>query len=174
LAGTGVSLLLHGLLDVVVDSHFDAIQALDGDLESLEDDLFGDRVADAAMEKRTFQLRKSLVLLRRVVLPMREVVGTLLRRDLRVLDQQTLPYYQDVYDHVLRAGEWTESLRDFVSNIYETHLNIRGNRLNVIMKQVTSWAAIIAVPTAVTGWYGQNVPYPGFSQPWGFWKSDRK
>ena len=57
------------------------------------------------------------------------------------------PYYQDVYDHVLRATEWTESLRDLVTTILETNLTIQGNRLNVIMKKVTSWAAIIAVPT---------------------------
>jgi magnesium transporter len=94
-----------------------------------------------------------------------------LRRDLHVIDEPMLPYYQDVYDHVLRATEWTESLRDLVTTILETHLTVRGNRLNVIMKQVTSWAAIIAVPTAVTGFYGQNVPYPGFGQPWGFWTS---
>jgi magnesium transporter len=69
-----------------------------------------------------------------------------------------------VYDHVLRATEWTESLRDLVSTILETNLTIQGNRLNAVMKKVTSWAAIIAVPTAVTGYYGMNVPYPGFGQ----------
>jgi magnesium transporter len=74
------------------------------------------------------------------------------------------PYFQDVYDHVLRATEWTESLRDLVSTILETNLSIQGNRLNTITKKVTSWAAIIAVPTAVTGFYGMNVPYPGFAQ----------
>src|SRR5882757_7563368 len=123
------------------------------------------------MQRRTFELRKSLVVLRRVVLPMREVLNSLLRRDLHVVDGEILPYFHDVYDHVLRATEWTESLRDLVTTILETHLTVRGNRLNVIMKQVTSWAAIIAVPTAVTGFYGQNVPYPGFGQPWGFWVS---
>src|SRR4029079_9749522 len=71
-------------------------------------------------------------------------------------------------DHVLRATEWTESLRDLVSTIVETNLTIQGNRLNIITKQVTSWAAIIAVPTAVTGFYGQNLPYPGFSHTSGF------
>ena len=81
------------------------------------------------------------------------------------------PYFQDVYDHVLRAAEWTESLRDLVTTIRETQLNIQGNRLNLIMKKVTGWAAIIAVPTAITGFYGQNVPYPGDGQPWGFWTS---
>ena len=79
-----------------------------------------------------------------------------------------MPYYQDVYDHVLRASEWTESLRDLVATILETNLTIQGNRLNVITKKVTSWAAIIAVPTAITGFYGQNVPYPGFAHHSGF------
>ena len=99
---------------------------------------------------------------------MREVVNTLMRRDLHIIDASVAPYFQDVYDHVLRATEWTDSLRDLIANIYDTHLTLRGNRLNVIMKQVTSWAAIIAVPTAVTGFYGQNVPYPGFARHSGF------
>jgi magnesium transporter len=82
-----------------------------------------------------------------------------------------LPYFQDVYDHVLRATEWTESLRDLVTTVMETNLTVQGNRMNMIMKKVTSWAAIIAVPTAVTGFYGQNVPYPGFGTHLGFWTS---
>jgi magnesium transporter len=171
LAKHGVAFLLHGLLDYVVDTHFEAVQSLDSEIEALEDQLFDDHPRDREMQRRTFQLRKSLVTVRRVVLPMREVVNSLLRRDLHVVEEPMLPYYQDVYDHVLRATEWTESLRDLVTTILETHLTVRGNRLNVIMKQVTSWAAIIAVPTAVTGFYGQNVPYPGFGQPWGFWTS---
>jgi magnesium transporter len=171
LAAAGISFLVHGLLDHVVDSHFDVIQALDNDVETVEDQLFTDNVKDTTMQRRTYELRKSLVTLRRVVLPMREVVNTLLRRDLHIIEPQTMPYFQDVYDHVLRASEWTESLRELITNIYETHLTVRGNRLNVVMKQVTSWAAIIAVPTAVTGFYGQNVPYPGFGQHAGFWTS---
>jgi magnesium transporter len=102
--------------------------------------------------------------LRRLVLPMREVVNSLLRRDLGLVDQGMAPYFQDVYDHVLRATEWTESLRDLVSTILETNITIQGNRLNATTKKVTGWAAIIAVPTAVTGYYGMNVPYPGFGQ----------
>jgi magnesium transporter len=102
---------------------------------------------------------------------MREVVNSLLRRDLHVIDEEITPYFQDVYDHVLRAAEWTDSLRDLVTNVLETQVNLRGMRLNLVMKQVTSWAAIIAVPTAVTGFYGQNVPYPGFGHASGFWAS---
>ena len=171
LAKCGVGFLLYGLLDYVVDTHFEAVQSLDTQIETLEDQLFDENPRDNEMQRRTFELRKSLVVLRRVVLPMREVLNSLLRRDLHVVDGEIMPYFQDIYDHVLRATEWTESLRDLVTTILETHLTVRGNRLNVIMKQVTSWAAIIAVPTAVTGFYGQNVPYPDFGKIAGFWTS---
>lgn len=164
LAPYGVGYLLHGLLDYIVDGHFEAVQSLDDAVEGLEDDLFEPASAkDIEVQKRSFELRKSLVLLRRVVLPMREVVNTLMRRDLHHVGDDLMPYYQDVYDHVLRAAEWTESLRDLVTTILETNLTIQGNRMNIITKKVTSWAAIIAVPTFITGFYGMNVPYPGFS-----------
>lgn len=168
LAKHGVGFLLWGLLDEIVDGHFATVEELDTEIELLEDLLFADRPRDTEVQRRSFELRKSLVLLRRVVLPMRELVNSLLRRDVHVVDDEMMPYYQDVYDHVLRATEWTESLRDLVTTILETNLTIQSNRMNLIMKKVTSWAAIIAVPTAVTGFYGQNVPYPGFAAHWGF------
>jgi magnesium transporter len=164
----GIGALLHGLLDFVVDSHFEAVESLDSEIEELEDLLFDDRPRDRDVQRRSFELRKSLVNLRRVVLPMREVVNTLMRRDVGLVSEPLMPYYQDVYDHVLRATEWTESLRDLVATILETNLTIQGNQLNIITKKVTSWAAIIAVPTAITGFYGQNVPYPGFAHHAGF------
>jgi magnesium transporter len=171
LAGHGVSFLIWGLLDTIVDGHFEAVQALDTAIEALEDLLFDERPRESSVQRRSFEFRKSLVLLRRVVLPMREVVNSLMRRDLHVLDEGMAPYFQDVYDHVLRATEWTESLRDLVTTILETNLTIQSNRMNLVMKKVTSWAAIIAVPTAITGFYGQNLPYPGFATHWGFWFS---
>jgi magnesium transporter len=171
LADNGVSFLLWGLLDDIVDGHFEAVQSLDTEIESLEDLLFDDRPQEREVQRRSFELRKSLVLLRRLVVPMREVVNSLMRRDLHVVDEGMAPYYQDVYDHVMRATDWTESLRDLVTTILETNIAIQGNRMNLAMKKVTSWAAIIAVPTAITGFYGQNLPYPGFAAHWGFWFS---
>ncbi|MBV1853671.1 magnesium transporter CorA family protein [Catellatospora tritici] len=164
----GVSFLLHGLLDHLVDGHFLAVQQLDDGIESLEELLFDERRAQIrTVQRRSFQLRRNLVVLRRVVLPMREVLNTLMRRDLHVVDAAMAPYYQDVYDHVLRVTEWTESLRDLAATTAETNLTIQANRMNMIMKKVTSWAAIIAVPTAITGFYGQNLPYPGYGTHWG-------
>ncbi len=169
LATEGVGYLLHGLLDNIVDGYFSAVQLLDDEIEKLEDLLFATNAKDqAAVQRRSFELRKSLVLFRRVVLPMREVVNTVLRRDLHIVTEKLQPYYQDVYDHALRATEWTESLRDLVTTILETNLTVQSNRMNVITKKVTSWAAIIAVPTFITGFYGMNVPYPDFGRRLGF------
>jgi magnesium transporter len=168
LAIFGVGYLLYGLLDYIVDGHFEAVQSLDDAVETLEDQVFADVPRNLQVQRRSFELRKSLVLLRRIVIPMREVVNSLMRRDLHVVSDDLMPFYQDVYDHVLRAAEWTDSLRDLVNSILETNLTIQGNRMNVITKKVTSWAAIIAVPTFITGFYGMNVPYPGFSRTAGF------
>jgi magnesium transporter len=158
LAQNGVSFLLYGLLDHLVDGHFRAVEALDQAVEETEEGLFDTRSAaiDGVL-LRLFQLRKSLVLLRRITLPTREVVNTLLRHDVDYVPEPMVPYFRDTYDHVIRTAEWTESLRDLVTSITETE---QANRSNVVMKKVTSWAAIIAVPTLITGWFGQNVPYP--------------
>ena len=165
----GVGSLVHGLLDVVVDGHFEAVQALDDDIESLEDELFDDDGPQRGLQRRTFRYRKDLVELRRVVLPMREVVNAIQHRR---LDDKTSPeldpLYADLYDHVLRASEWTESLRDMVTTVFETNLSLQDARLNTVMKKLTGWAAIIAVPTAITGFYGQNVNYPGINTVAGF------
>jgi magnesium transporter len=157
LAKFGVGFLMWGLLDVVVDGHFATVQQLDDQIETLEDLLFDPGEKSALVQRQSYELRKSLVRIRRVVLPTREVLNALMRREMELVAADLMPYYQDVYDHVLRAADWTDSLRDLVSTILETNLTIQGNRMNEIMKKVTSWAAIAAVPAVVTGYYGMNV-----------------
>jgi magnesium transporter len=165
----GVGALVHGLLDVVVDGHFEAVGIMDDGIELIEDALFEESVPASGLQRKTFRIRKNLVELRRVVLPMREVVNAIQHRRLDAKTSPELdPLYADLYDHVLRASEWTESLRDMVTTIFETNLSLQDARLNTVMKKLTGWAAIIAVPTAITGFYGQNVPYPGFSSTAGF------
>lgn len=168
LSDGGVDYLLWGLLDVVVDSYFDVIQELDMELEELESMMFEVQRNNRMIQQRSYSLRKALVLLRRVAIPMREVLNPLVRRETKFLGEHMAPYFQDVYDHIMRVGDWTDSLRDLVTTLLETNLTIQGNQMNLIMKKVTSWAAIIAVPTAITGFYGQNLPYPGFDTQGGF------
>ncbi|WP_131743069.1 magnesium transporter CorA family protein [Actinomadura roseirufa] len=164
----GPGYLLYELLDMVVDLQMEGVQALDDEADAVEELVFDDKFPVRQIQERSFRLRKNLVALRRVALPMREVVNTLLRRDLRIVSPAMAPYFQDVYDHTLRVGEWTDGLRDLVANLLDTRLALQGNKMNEVMKKVTSWAAIIAVPTAVTGFYGQNVPYPGAQHHAGF------
>jgi magnesium transporter len=172
LAGYGVAFLLHGLLDYVADGHLTVAQELDTQAEALEDALFEERPADSReLQRRMYGLRKATVTFRKITMPMREIMGTLRRDQELVAEPRMDPYFEDVYDHVLRTAEWVESLRDLLANMRETRLAQQGFRLNEIMKRLTGWAAIIAVPTAITGFYGQNVPYPGEGEPWGFWMS---
>jgi magnesium transporter len=86
---------------------------------------------------------------------------------MHVVDGEMQPYFQDVYDHVLRASEWTGSLRDLVTTVRETQLNLQGNRLNTIMKKVTSWAVIIAIPPRSPASTARTCPTPGSSPPRG-------
>lgn len=113
-----------------------------------------------------FTMRRSLVRFQRLVVSMREVVSAIIRREQHLIGDLA-PYYQDVYDHILRIGESSDSLRELGSTIVETNLALRDFRQNQVMKRVGSWVAIIAVPTFVTGYYGMNVPYPGFASPVG-------
>jgi magnesium transporter len=172
----GVAALLYGVLDMVVDTHLAAVDALGDAVDQMEDDLFdGDGDADpTAITRRGFYTRKSLVRMRRIAAPMRELVSGVMRvedDDQTPIPPALMPYYQDVYDHVLRVNDTIEGLRDLITTIYETRLTKADHALNTVMRKLAGWAAIIAVPTAVTGFYGQNVPYPGFLKPWGFWFS---
>ncbi len=167
----GSGFLVYSLLDYLVDRQLEAAEALDGSADDLGSLLFARRPQD--IQLRSFRLHKELTVLRRVLVPMREVLSAVLRHASApqnaqgAVNTELLPYFQDVYDHVLRAVDWTESARDMVNNVLQTYLTIQSNNMNIIMKKVTSWAAIIAVPTAITGFYGMNVPYPGVGTQWG-------
>lgn len=166
LVAAGPAGLIHTLVDTVVDGHFATIQAIDDVAEDAEANLFADSLPGGrAMQESLYRVHKELMHLRRAVLPLREVVGTLRRQF-----GETGPLagdFDDLYDHVMRASEWTESLRDMVSAMFETHVSLLDARLNVVMKKLAGWAAVIAVPTAITGWFGQNVPFPGNGEPFG-------
>ncbi len=164
LAPEGVAFLLYGLLDVLVDGYFDTVQVFDDFYDDVSEQIFSEHPLTPEQQRRWFDMRRALVKFHRLVVPLREVVSGLMRREHGAVPEALYPYYQDVYDHVLRVSESTDALRDLVSSIVETNLSLRDYRQNQIMKKVTSWAAIIAVPTLITGYYGMNVPYPGFAR----------
>lgn len=171
LVSSGVSFLLYGLLDVVVDGYSDIVQQFDDFYDDVSEGLFADEPLAPDAQRHWFEMRRALVRFHRLVVPMREAVNGLLRREHGGMPDDMAPYYQDVYDHVLRVDDATDSLRELVATIVETNISLRDYRQNQVMKKVTSWAAIIAVPTLTTGWYGQNVPYPGSGETWGVFAS---
>lgn len=167
----GVGFLLYGLLDIIVDGYFETVTQFDEYYDTVSEGLFADTPLNPSEQRIWFQMRRSLVRFHRMVVPMREAVSGLMRREHSTVSETLYPYFQDVYDHVLRVSESSDTLRELVATIVETNLSLRDYRQNQVMKKVTSWAAIIAVPTLITGWYGQNVPYPGSEETWGVYAS---
>lgn len=168
LATHGVSFLLYCLLDVVVDSYVDTVDTFEEFYDVLSDGMFSETPLDLEKQQHWFQMRRALVRFHRLLSPLLDVVNSLLRREAEAASHELVPYYQDVDDQMLRVVASTESVRELLNTIVETNYALRDYRQNRIMKTVTSWAAIVAVPTLITGYYGMNVPYPGFGETTGF------
>jgi magnesium transporter len=96
------------------------------------------------------------------------LLADVLRADTALVVDHLEPYYRDVDDHARRAAETIEAAHDRINGLLDADLNEQSNQLNDITRKLAAWAAIIAVPTALTGYFGQNLPYPGYEKVWGF------
>jgi magnesium transporter len=163
----GVGFLLYGLLDVIVDGYFSVLAAFDEYYDDVTEGLFAEHAVEPSRQRHWFEMRRETVRFHRIVVPMRETVSALMRHEQEVVPEGLYPYYQDVYDHILRVTEASDALRDLVTAIVETNFSLRDYRQNLIVKKVSGWAAIIAVPAMITGYFGMNVPFPGSGQPAG-------
>lgn len=150
----GGGFLLYALLDEVVDGYFDVIERFEDDSEGLEEAVFAEEV-DPEVQERIFQMKKQVIEFRRRVMPIREVLD-LIQEEAGVVTESLRAYYRDVADHVIRVLEFVDNVRELLTTILEAHLSQVSNRLNQVMKQLTSWAAIILVPTLIAGIYGMN------------------
>jgi magnesium transporter len=168
LARSGVPFLLHGLLDVLVDGYGEVVQDFEDRVEDLEDALFAPDAADVDLQRQSFVLRSALSQLRRVALPVRDVVAGVRRPDSGLSDELLAPYVRDVDDHVQRVLIGLEGLREQLDTVLQTTLALQGQRLNATLFRLSAYAAILAVTTAITGFFGQNVPYPGIERTSGF------
>lgn len=155
LAAEGGGCLLYILLDEIVDGYFDVLDVYQDRTEDLEELVFGGSDQEDA-HSHIFRLRKDLVIFRRFMAPLREVLDVMQRRTVDVVTERLEPYYRDVYDHVLRATDFLDGLRDILASALEGNLAAVSNRLNEVMKSLSSWAAIILVPTLIAGIYGMN------------------
>ncbi|MFC3382375.1 magnesium transporter CorA family protein [Couchioplanes azureus] len=164
----GVAFLVYGLLDVVVDGQFAAARTLDEAMDKTEDTMLEEGGAPRPVRRYGFGLRKALAELRRPVAPMPGLIAEVLRLESGLVDEQLAPYYRDVDDHARRATETIDSARERINELLEADLTEQSNDLNDVTRKLAAWAAVIAVPTALTGFFGQNVPYWGYERPSGF------
>ena len=157
-------LLLHALLDTVVDQYFKIVDALGDRVELLESMVVGGEAPDYDTSIRElFVLKRDLVRIRHLIAPERDVLTVLVRGDIRELRETgRRAYFQDVYDHISRVTDEIDTFRELTSNVIDAHLASVSNRLNEVVKVLTSMATVLLVLTVVTGFFGQNwkfIPY---------------
>jgi magnesium transporter len=154
LTGEGGGFLLYVLLDEIVDAYFDLIERYEDLSEDIEDRVFADE-PDPHVQEAIFRLKRRVVVFRRLVIPLREVLD-LVQEQPGFVTQKLGPYFRDVQDHVIRTLEFADNIRDLLTSALEAQLSQVSNRLNLIMKRLTSWAGILLVPTLIAGIYGMN------------------
>lgn len=153
--GCGSDMLAYYLLDSVVDGYIERIDAIEDQLDSLED-----AVVDPRSDERTvhqiFDFKRQLVHFRKKAGPLREAINELTSRDFPHVQGDTLPYLRDVYDHLIRLSDMIDSYRDILTGALDVHLSAVSNRLNEIMKRLTIVATIFMPLTFITGFWGMN------------------
>ncbi len=156
----GPSFILYRISDLLVDSYFPALEGLGEEIDVLEDDV----VQRPTKERlhRIFVLKRTLVHLRKLVSPQREVYNALSRRDYPYIDPKSAAYFRDIHDHLIQTNEIVESYRDLVSNLLDVYLATISNRLSEVMRRLTIIATIFMPLGFITGFFGMNftgIPY---------------
>jgi len=150
----GVDRLLYRLADEVVGSYMPVVEALDKAIDDAEDQVFNNPTPHTL--EKIFSLKRDVLHLRRVIGPQREVLNRLARDDYAVVEVRTRVYFRDVYDHLVRMHDITETVRDLVSGALDTYLSVINNRMNDIMKTLTVITTLFMPITFLTGFFGMN------------------
>ncbi len=158
LLGHGPDYVLHAILDYIVDGYFPIVNTIEEDVLAMED-----RLLEGYLRREDvvnlFTLRHDVVRFQRVLGPMQEVARRLVNLEFSCIDPNTMPYFRDVLDHVLRAEYRVAGLREVLSYAIETTNLVEQQRQGEITRQLAAWAAILAVPTAIAGIYGMNFDF---------------
>ena len=154
---TGIGFLLYCLLDDLVDGYFAEAEQAEDALEVIEETLFDvGPPPDGTLQQELLELRRSLITFRRRVVPLRDVVLALLRREVPWIEDAAMVYLEDVFDHILRVIDQIDTQRELMGNVVDASLALTSNRMNEVMKKMTSWGAILIVATLIAGIYGMN------------------
>ncbi|MBV9963013.1 MAG: magnesium/cobalt transporter CorA [Parafilimonas sp.] len=160
--------LCYSLVDIIVDGYYSILEELGEHIETLEEDIIhrGDVHSLALINN----LRKELIILKRSVLPVREVVNGFLRSDSELLNEKIIQYFKDVYDHIVQANDLVENYRDMMMSLQDLYLNKVNLRMNEVMKVMAIVTCLLAPATVIGGIFGMNfqsIPY--IHNQYGFW-----
>lgn len=146
--------LLYKLIDELVGEYMPIMEALDDQIDQVEDEVLT-KAAPDTME-RIFALKRSLLTIRRIITPQREVLNKLARDDYQVVDPRDRIFFRDIYDHLVRLHDLNESMRDLVTSALDTYLSVINNRMNEVMKTLTIITTLFMPLTFVVGFFGMN------------------
>lgn len=168
----GADHLLYKIMDNVVANYMPIVERIDEEIDEIEDQVF-DHPTPRTLE-RLFLLKRVLLVMRRILLPQREVLNKLARDDYAIIDRKDRIFFRDIYDHLVRLHDLNESMRDLVSGALDTYLSVMNNRMNEVMKTLTIITTVFMPLTFITGFYGMNYfaanpPYEGWTTPFAFY-----
>jgi magnesium transporter len=160
---------LYRLLDEVVDGYLGIIEDLEDRTDDLEDMVFADdpNIHSVEIQGQIFLVKREVVRLRRYAAPLRHGLD-LLQDEPAIVHPALLPYYRDVTEHAIRVAEFADNVRDVLTSLLELRVAQVANHLNVAMRKLTAWAAILLVPSLVAGVYGMNFNIPELRWGWGY------
>ncbi len=152
----GAPFLLYQILDQIVDYYSPVLDDFDERIDKLEDDIFTLKSPNNEILAEVMDLKRGVLRLRRISSKQMEILYRMSRGEFSLIDQQMLPFYRDIYDHLIRVTDLAESYRDLISGSLEAYLSVVSNRLNEIMKVLTIFSAIMLPLTFIAGVYGMN------------------
>lgn len=152
----GAAYLLHQILDQMIDNYAPVLENLDGYLTRLEDSIFESKKDDNRILAEIMRLKRSVTNLRRTSSKQLNVLYRMSHGEFDLISEHMLPFYRDVYDHLLRISDLSETYRDMTGALMETYLSVQSNRMNEVMKTLTIFSAIMLPLTVITGIYGMN------------------
>ncbi len=154
----GADHVMYKLTDELIVDYMEVVETLDEEIELVEDEVIGKPTNE--MVQKIFTLKRATLHLRRVLSPLREVLNKLARDDYAVIDARDRVYFRDVYDHLVRLHDISESLRDLVGGVLDTYLSVINNRMNEIMKTLTLITTLFMPISFVAGFFGMNFFQP--------------
>jgi magnesium transporter len=160
--------LCYSMLDLIVDNYFLVMEKLGENIEAVEEEVI--RNSNTRSLARINQLRKELIILKRNIAPVRDLVGGIIRSESDLLDDRTTKYFKDVHDHIIQAHDLSENYRDVMISMQDLYLNNVNLRMNEVMKVMAIVTCLLAPATVIGGIFGMNFDIiPTAHNEWGFY-----